>query len=197
MARYRRLLVKGMERRKFSAIKKSSLWLAEDHLLYLTQYGFIVSFTENSQRYFFEDIENIVIESKPLHARKSIMWFCFGAINCFVMAVYYAVMGWSMPVMSCLGFLAFLSVFAGKMSMRRRGEGCRFWITTCGVREVLDPVTCLKAADGVLKVLLPLIEKKQGKLESHVIAEQQARILREKRDGAGTPTVASPPGAGA
>ena len=140
---------------------ENSLWLGNDHLLYIRVRGF----KEYYKRFYFNDIEYILIQHTIYSTILSIIYLLSGlavALGSF----YIEGMGRTIfYIISLLFFLLYLiNIF--------RGSSCVCFISTAVQTEKLISLNRLKIAQKVVNILRYNIENAQGNLSSEMIQEK-------------------------
>jgi hypothetical protein len=154
---YRRL--RGRGRRTSGCISVgatiSTIWLAGDHLLVRES---VYGLSETYKRFYFRDIQAIIVR----RTQKWIAWIVVWTFCAFLFFFWYVADGWRSVA---LGFFWPGLCFFLAMIQLARGPSCVTHLITAVQREMLASLNTVRKARRVLKVLVPLIEEKQGKFE--------------------------------
>lgn len=145
--RYRRL-----PGRPFSAFRRDSLWLAEDHLLSVQSNRF----AEDYRRYYFRDVHAITIQRT---APVSPWTYLTGAVAAAFLApgVFFEFQNTFLWFSGSL-FLALTLALIGL------GPTCACYIQTAVSRDRLGSLRWMRVAEKALRILQPRIEEVQGPL---------------------------------
>jgi hypothetical protein len=147
----------------------TQLWLAQDHLLLLTN----SRFSEQYKRFSFTDIQAIVVTQLPSQfVLQIVMLLAALAWMSLWFAVDSKFAKWTFEITGALALLWPIVDIA-------RGPRCRCFLRTRVSGEFLAPVSRIKTADNFLALIRPVIESIQGPLTSSVSLE--------------TPTSSEPP----
>jgi hypothetical protein len=132
---------------------RSALRIADDHLL-LCDYR--TGFTDRYKRFYFRDIEAIIVR-RTLHWAGSLMVWGFIALCFFLIATSTH---WNIFLYVLEGICVF---FMARNLIR--GRSCRTHIQTAVQIDVLPPLKRVRRTKRILRSLFPLIEQAQGKRE--------------------------------
>lgn len=138
----------------------STIWLANDHLLLReSTYGL----TETYKRFYFRDIQAIIVRRTPRWIAWISVWTILSLVFflCYVTAEWR---GWIWPFYFGLCFVLTMIQLA-------RGPSCVTYLVTAVQRELLGSLNTVRKARRGLKVLVPLIEQKQGVFDPAAVAE--------------------------
>jgi hypothetical protein len=159
---YRRLPGRGRKTSGFISVGATvnTIWLASDHLLLRES---VYGLSETYKRFYFRDIQAFIVRRSPawigwisvLTALSLIFFFVWGVTGWH---------GWGWPFFSALCFVLTMVQLA-------RGPSCVTYLVTAVQRELLGSLNRLRKAQRVLKILVPLIEEKQGKFDLATGAE--------------------------
>ncbi len=130
---------------------RSTLRVADDHLL-LCDYR--TRFTERYKRFYFSDIEAVII-------RKTIHWIVWMVVWGFVAFCLFLVglfVGWNKTLFIIEGVLIFFVLIQAM-----RGPSCRTHIQTAVQVDVLPMLRYVRRATRVIATISSLIEQVQGK----------------------------------
>jgi NADH:ubiquinone oxidoreductase subunit 6 (subunit J) len=133
----------------------STIWLASDHLLVRES---VYGFSETYKRFYFRDIQAIIVR----RTQKWIAWIVAWTFCALLFLFWYKAAGWRSAVLGYFwpGLCLFLA-----MIQLVRGPSCVTHLVSAVQRELLASLNTVRKARRVLKVLVPLIEEKQGKFE--------------------------------
>ena len=139
----------------------TQLWLAQDHLLLLTN----SRFSEEYKRFSFADIQAIVVTQLPSQLILQIVMILAALAW---MSLWFAVDSkfakWAFEITGALALLWPIVDIA-------RGPRCRCFLRTRVSGEFLPPVSRIKTADNFLALIRPVIESVQGALTAPVVFE--------------------------
>lgn len=154
-----------------SAISESfSLWLGSDHLLLVSR----EAFTETYKRFFFKDIQAVVL----LKTRLAAIYNTALAIVVFLLsvtAVLAAVNDWGVGAAALASVFALVSLIPLSVALLR-GPACECYIHTSVQTERLYALSRLKAATEVVRTIGRAVEAVQGNLSP----DEAARIWTER-----------------
>lgn len=142
---------------------ENSLWLAKDHLLYIRVRGF----KEYYKRFYYNDIECIVIQKTRYSAILSSIYIVFGIT--VVLASLY-VEDADKIVFYIAGSLFFLLSLFNHL----RGPSCICFLSTAVQEEKLLSLNRFRIAQKVVKRLRYHIENVQGNLTSEMLQDKMA-----------------------
>lgn len=167
-----RSIYKRLTRKKRSFIGFSQLWLAPDHLLLVRS----TRFSEHYQRFSLADIQAIVVTELPDQPAAQIAVVAavvIGAVGFFSVTALFGKI-----LLAVLG-VAGLAALARNIALGPRAS-CH--LHTAVSRELLSPVTRVRAARKFLDRLRPAIEAAQGVLtpERAAVLDLPSEILQEK-----------------
>ncbi len=80
----------GYERLGKGGFGCSSLWLGEDHLLYVEGFGLFLSVNERYRRYAYKDIDSVVVASTSVQSLATLWYIVTAAISAVSLAVIAA-----------------------------------------------------------------------------------------------------------
>jgi len=167
-----------------------SLWMEQDHLIVCTGYGLFLPFLEEYRRFFFRDIQGIQISiNQRRHTVTVILVILTFLVLCSLLLAALAGKSW-------LGLTVFLGVaavflLAALVLNLSRGPTCTVIMKTAVQTVRLKSVTRLPAAERLLFLLQPLIEKEQSDLPS--LPPQQPAALSSPTSTLPSRTATSPP----
>jgi hypothetical protein len=159
---YRRLPGRGRKTSGFISVGTTinTIWLASDHLLLRES---VYGLSESYKRFYFRDIQALIIRRSPV-------WIGWISVLTALSLIFFFVWGvtgwqsWGWPFFSALFFVLTMVQLA-------RGPSCVTYLVTAVQRELLGSLNRLRKARRALKILVPLIEEKQGKFELPTGAE--------------------------
>lgn len=162
-----------------ATVRRSSLWLAEDHLLQaMTSY-----FHESYRRFYFRDIQAILVAPNGTYKAWNIS-LIVTAFFCLLLAVAFGGSAW--------GFFGFLIVadLIGLGINLFRGPTCSCMIQTAVQVERLRALSRLRVAQRTVGQLTPLIAEAQRELSAIAAEASEPGPVRLSRS---TPTSSSKP----
>jgi hypothetical protein len=130
-----------------------TLWLGPDHLLRVDSHGY----AENYKRFYYRDIQSIVLVPTPRRQSFLTGWAALGA----PLATLALFLGgaWGISLGSLAGLAALMLAVTWL-----RGPTCECRLQTAVQTEVLPSLNLVRAASKALKRLLTRVEAVQGKL---------------------------------
>ena len=123
-----------------------TLWLGQDHLLYISAGMFV----EEYKRFYFHDIQSLIVHQTESWKVWNIVLACLGALF-LIMAIASDGPGAIMA-----GIMAILMVMITAANFFK-GPSCAVYIQTAVQNEKLHSMVRLKKAQKVLDTLKPLI----------------------------------------
>jgi hypothetical protein len=166
----------------------SSVWMASDHLLLVKS----ARFREEYKRFFFRDIQAIVMTSAPrfhISTRSAwiaLLWLCAYGIGS-LSALPPDLLKWA------LGLIGFLVVFVWAYVSAR--SSCRCRIYTAVSSEALPSLYRTWTAERFMKKVEPAIAQAQGTIEGNwaeAVDDQQVGPQPERRIGPILPGAVAP-----
>jgi hypothetical protein len=151
--RYRRL-----PGRPFTAFRRDSLWLAEDHLLSVQS----SRFAEDYRRYYFRDVQAITIHRT---AAVSPWTYLTGAVAAVLLAP-----GLFFEFQNAFLWFSGGLFLALTLSLIGLGPTCACYIQTAVSRDRLGSLRWIRAAENTLRILQPRIEEVQGPLTPEMLS---------------------------
>jgi hypothetical protein len=145
----------------------SQLWLAPDHILLLTS----SRFAEDYQRFALADVQSIVVTELPDRTVAQIALIAAAAILWGV-AVFAVSSTFARGFFLAAGALAMAIALTDIL----RGRRCHSHLYTAVSRQLLPPVSRMRAARAFLAEIRPVIEAVQGRLD-HLPAEAPATAV--------------------
>ena len=151
--KYQKLPGRGMRRGAFLQVTAtfSRLWLGEDHLLLVDSNGF----AESYKRFFFRDIEAIVLT----RTRRGLIWnwvWLTLALLCGI-GCFFTSGAWRISLGVVMAFFLFFALLNFLF-----GPTCNCQLTTAAQTEQLASLHRVRRATKVLAQLRPLIAGAQG-----------------------------------
>lgn len=143
----------------------SSLWMGENHLVYVKGSGFLLPFTERYFRYRYQDIQYLAI-TQTSRVTSTILYtlglLVFGGI---ITGIVAAMIG-NEPPLSAVIWVAILTGFLLLfllLLMRNQllGPTCKCDLRTDQKRERLAPLRRLHIANHAVELLTDIVEQKQ------------------------------------
>jgi hypothetical protein len=153
---YKKLPGSGTKRRAFLDVARirARLWQGKDHLLYQFSNGY----TEDYKRFYYSDIQAITVRKTIRFMVWNIVLLVF-LISAGIAAYIYEFMA---PALYTTAFFSFLFLVIN-LSM---GQTCVCQLYTQVSTEELYSLKRLRTAKKVMKIITPLIEKKQKEVFS-------------------------------
>jgi hypothetical protein len=163
---YQRLPGEGTKKRIFFGFTR--LYLGKDHLLCV----YNSAYTEDYRRFYFKDIQSIVIGINSTRERLSVRFA--GAALFLLLFAFWRGGYWSVffMILACLFLLNALINW-------RRGPTCTCRLSTAASQEELPSLGRLQNAMKVIEVLKPLISECQGTL-SHEDIRMKASASKHR-----------------
>lgn len=161
----------------------STIWLAEDHLLVRES---IYGMSETYKRFYFRDVQVIIVR----RTQKWIGWICVWTFCALLFFFWYVAAGWRS---AALGFFWPSLCFVLAMIQLARGPSCVTHLVTAVQRELLASLNTVRKARRALKILVPLIEEKQGKFEPELPGSSAAAPIQSAPSSARPVSITPPP----
>jgi hypothetical protein len=133
----------------------STIWLAGDHILVRES---VYGMSETYKRFYFRDIQAIIVR----RTQRWLGWIVFWTACSLLFFFWYVAAGWQS---AAWGFFWPGLCFGLAMIQLVRGPSCVTHLITAVQRELLGSLNTVRKARRVLKVIVPLIEEKQGKFD--------------------------------
>lgn len=149
--------------RRFNWVGENSLWLGKDHLLYVRVRGF----KEYYKRFYFNDIESIMIQDTSYSTIFSVIYILLGtlaALGSFYVESVNNIVFYIIILFFLLLFL--INILAG--------SSCVCFLSTAVQTEKLISLNRLRNAQKVINILRYNIENVQGNLTSEMIQEKMS-----------------------
>jgi hypothetical protein len=127
--------------RKSGLLRRDTLWLGPDHLLYVRS----SRFTEDYRRFYFSDIQAMVLQQRPTGNRKVVDWVAIGLAVLIVAALLLT----DHPVWGVL--LAIIVVPYTWHALRR--EDCKAWVQTAVGTAELPSLCRTRSATKALAII--------------------------------------------
>jgi hypothetical protein len=165
---------------------RSSLWLGDDHILFVESSGF----TETYKRFYFRDIQAITIRRT---ARRGVWnWFLsVGVVLCLIFCDFKSLFAGD-PGVGTVVLLCFAALFGIPLLINSLlGGTCACQLRTAVQTEDLPSLCRLRQTRKVLGKIRPLIAAAQGRLTAEEVSAQMQEMVATT---AGQPPAASPPG---
>lgn len=162
---------KRLPGRKGGFLGYKTLWMSEDHLLYVDSAGV----RENYKRFYFEDIQAFII-------RKT-FWGKIHNTICILMILFFSRFWWKFSDTEALVFfcLFLLSPLVAILLYNLwAGPTCDCYIRTPVQTEHIKSLWRVRTAHKAIRKVLPKIEAAQGKLSPELLADGMTRAKSEK-----------------
>ena len=153
---------------------RSSLWMADDHLLLVES----TSFTENYKRFFFRDIQAITVRKSPARAVWNGILGGLLAIGAIIFAADVNADGWGTGavVLACI----ILGLFGLPMLINTLlGPACACQIRTAVQIEDLPSLCRVRQTHKALNKIRPLIAAAQGQLTADEVAARMRETIAQ------------------
>jgi hypothetical protein len=127
--------------RKSGLLRRDTLWLGSDHLLFVRS----SRFTEDYRRFYLSEIQALVLQRRPIGNRRIVEWVAIGISILAAAALFltnHAVWG---------SLLSIVVVLYGWMVLRR--EDCKTWVQTAVGTAELPPLCRTKSTMKALAIL--------------------------------------------
>lgn len=154
---YRRLPGRGRRTSGFISLgaSVSTIWLRDDHILVRES---VYGLSETYKRFYFRDIQAIVVRRTQRWLAWIVVWTSCSFLFLFwSIAARWQSVAWGVFWPGLCFFLAMVKL--------ARGPSCVTHLVTAVQRELLGSLNTVRKARRVLKILVPLIEEKQGRFE--------------------------------
>ena len=143
---------------KVSWLRQHSLWLAKDHLLSVRTMGF----TEYYKRFYYNDIQSIVIQRNSISVIRSGIFGLFCLISLLAAMNFDNFVKMFFYLTGLFFFLIFLiNIF--------RGPSCVCYLSTAVQTEKLLSLNRLRIAEKAVNYLRYYIENAQGSITPQMI----------------------------
>lgn len=156
-------------------VSRASLWLGKDHLLCVETSGY--SFTESYKRFYFRDIQAIIIRE---NSARNVRSFIYGGLT-VVLAMIGLATGDTVALIILLSVAGLFGLAAGINFLL--GPTCTCQIRTAVQTESL-PLIRIRRAQKFLERVRPLIAEAQGQLTAEEITARMRQL------GGGSPAAA-------
>jgi hypothetical protein len=153
---------KKLTARFFAFFYTARIWQGRDHFLYVETYAC----REHYKRFFFNDIQNIVMIRTNQHIFWAIAWGILALVSA---AIATTVSG--LPVISTFLLCFFLICLFINI---RQGPGCSVCIQTSVQHQRIMPFRRLKSSLEILRKMKATIESVQGTLDPASLPKQAA-----------------------
>ena len=145
----------------------TSLWLGQDHLLFVESNGY----TETYKRFYFRDIQALMVERTQTFKIVNIVLTIPVGI-CLALGLATQSTGLKIFLFCVAGFLALI------LSINLwRGQTCRSFLRTAVQIEQLPPLSRVRRAQKVFNRIRPLIAGAQG---GELTADMITNLIREQ-----------------
>ena len=162
--------------RKSGLLRRDTLWLGSDHLLFVRS----SRFTEDYRRFYLADIQAIVLQRRPIGSRRVVDWVAIGILAAACAALF-------LTTHPAWGSLLAIVVFVYAWIVLRR-EDCKTWVQTAGGTAELPSLCRTKSTMAALAI----IDEKIRAAQPAMAVEELARAL-ETPPPLPFATVAPPP----
>ena len=163
----------------------SSLWLGDDHILFVESSGF----TETYKRFYFRDIQAITMRQT---AKRGVWnWFLsVGVVMCLIFCDFKSLFAGD-PGVGTMVLLLFAALFGVPLLINSLlGSTCACQLRTAVQTEDLPSLCRVRQTRKLLHKIRPLIAAAQGQLTAEEVSAQMQETLAA---GAGQPTASAPP----
>ena len=168
--KYKRLTrEKGAAEFSITALSRSSLWLGDDHLLLVETMGF----SETYKRFFFRDIQAIVICGS--RRRLILNWIWGGLLTLSALIIWAASDDWRSEGAIIAASIVFVLFGIPLLLNNLFGPTCTCEIRTAVQTESLPSLVRTRKTRKIVNRIRPMIIAAQGQLTG----EQIAALMRE------------------
>jgi hypothetical protein len=174
-------LTRARSRSSFAVavMSRTSLWLGEDHLLFVDSSGY----TETYKRFYFRDIQAITMQQTD---RGRVWSIVLGAAFIFSLFIFLFTQpkgppaAWSGGEMASRIFLGFLMVVFILFLLINffSGATCKTFLRTAVQTEELPPLCRVGQTRKVLEKIQPLIIAAQGRLTADEISARMNETIQ-------------------
>jgi hypothetical protein len=126
---------------KRTPLRKVTLWLSSDHILAVDSHRF----TEEYKRYYFKDIQAIIVTQMSAAASRTID---------LVVLLVVVVLAWRLYITA--GIILF-----GYLIHKALGPKCACHLITAVSRDKLSSLNRVRTAQKALRIIQPLVEQAQ------------------------------------
>ena len=127
--------------RRSGLLRRDTLWLGPDHLLYVRS----SRFTEDYRRFYLSDIQAVVLQQRPTGSRKAVDWVAIGLSVPAVASLFLT----DHPVWGSL--LAIIVAAYTWHALRR--EDCKAWLQTAVGTAELPSLCRIRSARKALAII--------------------------------------------
>jgi len=177
---YTRLPGRGVRSVAGIRAERCRLWLGRDHLLYVANQGF----SEDYRRFYFKDIQAIVVRRTPLWLISNTILGSLLAVL-VTLAVLGHVLGWDEAGVVLSAFFAGCVLIPFLVNLAA-GPTCAGYLYTAVQTQRIYSMNRLRTTRKVLDRVRPLIEAVQGTLEAQAVrapADQSAPGILQTPSG--------------
>lgn len=146
------------------ALSICQLWIGQDHLLSVDQYGFFFTFHEKYRRFYYSDIQGITVQETTASRKWTVLWSVLSIVMLGCSALVHSLWETSAGAPWITAAMVAPCVFFLMLNLWR-GPSCRVTIHTAVQSELLPSLNRIKRARQFLPLVLPRIESAQGRLE--------------------------------
>jgi hypothetical protein len=163
--------------RKSSLLRRDTLWLGADHILFVRS----SRFSEDYRRFYLADIQALVLQARPSGNRKVIDWVAIGVSALAVASLVFTDhQVWGVMLVIVAGLYAWLAL---------RREDCKAWVQTAVGTAELPSLCRVKSA----RKALAIIDEKIRVAQPPMPAEELSRVLETPPPLPFTPAPQPPP----
>lgn len=165
--------------------RMSSLWLAEDHLVYVKGWGFLMPFLEEYRRFRYADIEAITVV-RTSRFGKGFFYLFFVAVSSASVALIFSLATTIRPVtIAVAAFFILIGLAALAMLLRHLilGPTCVCELQTGLTRERLRPLTRYHRTLRTIAAIEPLVREAQSEPAGHLSPDEGGSRDPVRQDG--------------
>jgi hypothetical protein len=146
-----------------AVMSRTSLWLGEDHLLFVESSGY----TEKYKRFYFRDIQTLMVQHTPIGHTLNILFAIFLVLT-MIFGLLAQNTGWR------IFFFIFVGIFGLALVINLfKGQTCNCFLRTAVQIEELPPLRRVRRAQKIFARIHPLIAAAQGgELSAEMISAQ-------------------------
>ena len=163
--------------RKSSLLRRDTLWLGPDHVLFVRS----SRFSEDYRRFYLADIQALVLQERPSGNRRIIDWAAIGVSALAVVSLVFT----HHQVWGVL--LAIVAALYASLALRR--EDCKAWVQTAVGTAELPSLCRVKSA----RKALATIDEKIRAAQPPMPVEELSRVLETPPPLPFTPAPQPPP----
>ncbi len=140
------------------------LWMASDHLVFLKRN----QFTEECKRFYFNDVQAITVTRTRTNLYVIIGLVVAAAFFAFLAMIFFAAIKTNAVPGAIFSIIAFVPLIMA-LATAAMGPTCVTRVHTAVQVERLYSLSRVRMAEKTLAILVPLIERSQGRLASDVL----------------------------